>query len=134
MSGRSVFKIALILVGVAWISGFAVIMSVMAPMVIDGFRSVFQRRALQNRSDYPQIALACVSLARSMTNDSLVPISDPRVPSLLKSLSPRYIAAGSNYVTMEFHGGFDHYGYKVRKSETDPRQWAIVYYTEQGQK
>lgn len=35
---------------------------------------------------------------------------------------------------MEFHGGFDHYGYRVRQSDTSPKQWTISYYTEQGER
>ena len=90
---------------------------------------------LQARSDYPQIAAACVSLARSMTNDSaLLKPSNPVVPTALRSLSPRYISAYTNCITLEFHGGIDHYGYKVRQSETDSRVWTIYYYTEQGQR
>jgi hypothetical protein len=134
MTSRPIFKIVLILLAVVVISAFVFFISIMGPMMIDGVRSVFQRRALQNRSDYPQIALACVTLARSMTNDSLIPITDPRLPALMKSLSPRYIVASSNDVTLEFHGGFDHYGYRVRPSQADPSQWTIFYYTEHGEK
>jgi hypothetical protein len=128
-------KIALIIVGIVIVGVVAVVGLFLAPIVYDGFRSASQQRALQARTDYPQIAAACVSLARSITNDSvLLKPSDPVVPAALRSLSPRYISAYSNFITLEFHGGFDHYGYRVQQSDADARLWTIYYYTEQGQR
>lgn len=103
-----------------------------APIVYDAFRSANQRRALQNRSDFPQIATACIALARA-TNSEIIWPTNPVVPPLLRSLTPRYISASSNLVNMEFHGGFDHYGYRVRQSDTNAREWTISWYTEGGQ-
>lgn len=124
-------KITFTILGVLAVGGVLLI----SPFVFNGFKSVRQRRALQNRSDYPLIATACVALAQTITNESvLVSVVDSRVPALLRQLSPRYINASSNQVTLEFQGGFDHYGYKVSQSETNPKQWTISYYTEQGDK
>src|SRR5437016_6012082 len=124
-------RIALIVVGVV-VAGFLLLIS---PFLYDGFRCAWQSRALQNRSDYPQIAAACATLTRAITNHSiLIPVADPRVPPLLRSLSPRYIGASSNHVTLEFHGGFDHYGYRFQQVDTDPKQWTLSYYTEHGEK
>jgi hypothetical protein len=107
----------------------------LAPIIYDGFRSASQRRALLNRSDYPQIATACVTLARATTNDSvLLYPNDSLVPALLKSLSPRYVSVSSNHVTLEFHGGFDHYGYSVHQSDTNSKQWMIFFYTEKSRR
>ena len=107
-------------------------------ILLSGFvyeRFISRSRELQNRSDYPQIAAACVTLARGITNGTLLfEPTDPKVPMLLRSLSPRYIGASPNQVTLEFAGGFDHYGYRVRQSATNSREWAISYYTEQGSK
>ena len=103
-----------------------------APIVYDAFRSSNQRRALQNRSDYPQIAAACVALARA-TNSEIIWPTNPVVPPLLRSLKPQYIDASSNLVMLEFHGGFDHYGYRVRQSDTNAQEWTISWYTEKGQ-
>jgi hypothetical protein len=116
---------------------FAVLISglllLISPFLYDVFHSAAQRRALQDRSDFPQIAADCAMLMRATTSDSVLdPISDPRVPARLRSLSPKYISASSNHVTLEFHGGFDHYGYRFR--ETDPKQWALFYYTEQDER
>jgi hypothetical protein len=132
-------KTILIVLGVLVVGGLVVAGVFIAPILYwtmrDGFQSAKQKRALQGRSDYTQIATACVSLARSTTNENtLIKPTDPIVPGLLRSLSPRYISASSNYVTMEFHGGFDHYGYRVRQSATNVKQWTISWYTEQGQR
>ena len=116
-------KVALIIVGV-------LVFIFISPFVYLGLKSSVRMRALQSRTDYPQIASACVTLARSLTNHSLIKPSDPRVPPLLRSLSPQYIAADSNSVRMEFHGGFDHYGYRVEQSDTNAKQWTISWYTE----
>ncbi len=128
-------KIAIIILGVVVVGVLLVVGHFIAPIVYDGFRSSHQRRALQSRSDYSQIATACVAIARSVTSESsLIKPTDPIVPPLVRSLSPRYIRATSNHVTMEFHGGFDHYGYRVRQSDTNPKRWTISYYTEKDER
>ena len=128
-------KIARIIVWIVVAGVLLIIGLFIAPVLYDVFRSANQKRALQGRTDYPQIAAACVTIARGVTSDS-VPLkpSDPLVPSLLRSLSPTYIDAHTNNITLEFHGGFDHYGYRVQQLDADPRRWTISVYTEQGQK
>jgi hypothetical protein len=124
-------KIALIIVGVL-LAGFLLFAW---PFLHEGFHSASQSRALQHRSDYPEIAAACATLACGITNDSVfVPVADPRVPAILRSLSPRRIRASSNEVTLEFHGGFEHYGYRFRHADTDSKHCTLSYYTEQGEK
>ena len=124
-------KIVLIIVSVLVVG----LLLLLSPFVYFGMKSSSQRRALQNRSDYPQIAAACVTMARSITNDSdIIWPNDPVVPPLLRSLSPKYISASSNRVTMEFHGGFDHYGYRVRQSWANPAFWNLSWYTEDGER
>jgi hypothetical protein len=84
------------------------------------------RHKLFARSDYPQIAAACVKLALSNTNErtNWQP-SDPIVPPILRSLSPRNISGYSNrFVQVEF-GGMGRYSYTVRQSDTDPKQWTL---------
>jgi len=124
-------KVALIIIAVL-VAGVLLLIS---PFVYLGLKSSSQMRALQSRSDFPQIATACVALARSTTNHTpFIQPTDAIVPPLLRSLSPRYITADSNRVTMEFHGGFDHYGYRVRQSDTNPALWTISWYTEKGER
>ncbi len=128
-------KIVLIFVGVLVAGAVAVVGLFLAPMIYDGFRSAGQKRALQARTDYPQIAAACVSLARAITNDAvLLKPTDAIVPEALRLLSPRYISANTSLITLEFHGGFDHYGYRVQQADTDAKLWTIYYYTEEGRR
>ena len=101
----------------------------------DVFRSAHQKRKLQSRQDYPEIAARCVMLARSVTDNGIsIDVTDQRVPETLRSLGPRSIFASSNQVTLEFHGAFDHYGYRVRQSDKNPKEWSIFWYTEQGER
>jgi hypothetical protein len=123
-------KVALIIIAVL-VAGVLLFVS---PFMYLGLKSSSKMRALQSRSDFPQIASACIILTRAFTNDTLIYPTDPIVPPLLRSLSPRYISADSNSVTMEFHGGFDHYGYRVRQSDTNPALWTISWYTEKGER
>src|SRR5262245_29082107 len=117
---------------------FAVLLAgvviLIGPFLYPTLKSRGQIRALKSRSDYPQIATACVTLARSVTNYSRIKPSDPRVPALLRSLSPRYITAGSNSVTMEFHGGFNNYGYRVEQSDDNANLWRMYWYFEKNQR
>lgn len=120
-------KSKLLVVGVL----IAGLIAIIFPFLYDSYRSVAQRQDLQDRKDFPQIATACAALLKSSTNDAgEIPVDDPRVPALLRSLSPRTIMASSNHVTLEFHGGFDHYGYKFRPADSDPKQWSLYFYTE----
>lgn len=126
--GRAVFSC------VFGVSVFAAVIFVfvLLPFGYDGLKSGRQRKALLSRSDYPQIAAACVKLAHAITNDEGMgwSSSDPIVPALLRSLSPRDIGGYSNYITMEFHGGIDHYGYNAEQSKSDPKVWSLYYYSE----
>jgi hypothetical protein len=112
----------------------ALILGVASPILLDVIRSSSQERKLQARSDFPQIAAACVALTTTVTNGSFLihPTNNEAVPALLRSLSPNYISVRDNVVTLEFHGGFDHYGYRVQPVGTN--QWTISYYTERSEK
>jgi hypothetical protein len=132
-------KIILIVFGVVFAATLIAAAVFFAPLLYwtmkDGFQSARQKQALQNRSDYSQIATACIAMARSATNETpFIKPTDPVVPPSLRSLPWRYITANSNYVTMEFHGGFDHYGYRVQQSDTNSSLWTISWYTEQGER
>jgi len=73
-------KIGLITMGVL-VTGALVLIS---PFVYLGLKSSNQRRELQNRSDYSQIAAACVTLARTITNDStIIPANRPGSSALV---------------------------------------------------
>ena len=89
------------------------------------------KKSLLERSDFPQITAACVTLAHSLTNEhtNWKP-SDPAVPPALRSLSLDSINVCSNQATLWLHGGWERTIYYVRQSESDPRQWTLAVYSE----
>ncbi len=126
----SMGKLAILSRGIL-IAGVVLLVS---SFVLHGFRVAGQKRALRTRPDITRIAEACVTVAHAMTDESsVIEPTNPVVPTLLRSLSPHYLFASSRQVTVEFHGGMDHYGYRVRRSAANPKQWTISWYTEQGQ-
>jgi len=105
-----------------------------APYVYEGLKIGAQMRSLRNRSDNQQIAVSCVNLVHSVSGGLVrVSVADPRVPEVLRSLHPGYILASTNGLTMEFHGGFEHYGYRLRQSERDSKQWTLSFYNDQNE-
>ena len=116
------------------VAGALFIAPILFSVLSGGFQSARQKQALQSRSDYSQIATAAIALARAITNDSDIMLADPRVSPLLRSLSPQSIWASSNCVEIVFHGGFDHYGYRVRRSKTNGTLWTLLWYTEKGER
>ncbi len=124
-------KVAIVFI-IALVGGFLFFNSPYRLSVLDDAR---QKRALQSRADYSQIANACVSLAHAVTNQTtFIQPANPIVPPLLRSLSPHYLTADTNFVAIEFHGGLDHYGYIVRQSDTNASHWTISWYTESGER
>ena len=111
------------------------IVLLVAPFMYLGVKSRQQQQALQNRTDFTEIAKIGTRLTRSVTNDyRLIRQNDVEMPPLLKSISARYVTVYSNHVRIEFHGGFDHYGYHIQQSQTNPVFWSISWYTEHGER
>ena len=44
-------------------------------------------------------------------------------------MNPNYVDVGPDGMHMEFHGGFDHFGFDVRRTEDE---WVLSWYTEHG--
>lgn len=104
------------------------------PVIREGRQSRRQIQSLQSRDDYPQLAQACLKLKHTVTHHEEIALTDERVPPAIRQLSPAYILAGSNYLTVEFHGGMDHYGYQLEPSATDSRLWTFSFYSNKGAK
>ena len=114
--------------------GIGLILWFVSPFIRDGFHTRRQMQELQSRNDYPQLAATCLRIVHSVTNEEEIPLSDSRVSDAIRSLSPFYILTESNYLNMEFHGGFVHYGYRLQQSSTNTRCWNFSYYTEDREK
>ena len=101
------------------------------PFIQDGLKSRRQIESLKHRSDYPEIASACRNVTALASNGiTEIGINDPGVPVKLRELGARYIVADNDSVRLEFHGGFDHYGYEVTRSENNSNVWELRFYTE----
>ncbi len=50
------------------------------------------------------------------------------LPSIIQKMKPNYVAVDPQRLRMEFHGGFDHYGFEIRKRN----EWELTWYTEHG--
>ena len=55
------------------------------------------------------------------------PFSD--LPPFFANMNARWMSVESNYLRIEFHGGFDHYGFHVREMDGE---WILWWYTEGG--
>jgi len=55
------------------------------------------------------------------------------IPLELKDLDPSYIYVEPGQITIELHGGFDHYGFQVWQNQSTSNQWILGHYTEQWQ-
>lgn len=50
------------------------------------------------------------------------------LPPVIAGMKPKYVSFSSNYLTIEFHGGFDHFGFKVADRG---KSWEMSWYTEE---
>jgi hypothetical protein len=132
---RPMQKTILIIAAVVFATIVVGIVLLVAPFMYLGVKSRQQQQALQNRSDFQEIARVGVKLAQSITNGGVViRPTDARMPPFLQSISPRYVSVYSNHVIMEFHGGIAHYGYRIRQSDTNPVLWSISWYNERAER
>jgi hypothetical protein len=53
------------------------------------------------------------------------------VPLDFKDFDPSYIVVEPKQITIELHGGFDHYGFQIWQSDAVSNQWTLGRYTEQ---
>lgn len=52
------------------------------------------------------------------------------IPRWVADLDPGWVAIDRDQVMVELCGGFDHYGFVFRRSESNPNEWAIFRYDE----
>jgi len=105
-----------------------VFLSLIACIRISG---TLYKKSLLERSDFPQIIAACVTLAHSATNDHMDwQLTDPALPPALRRLSLSGISGDTNRVTLWLSGGWERTVYFVTQSETNAKQWTIAVYSE----
>jgi hypothetical protein len=86
--------------------------------------------ALVKTNDHRAVAAAAVAAIRAYTNAQFLHHEVTNLAPAIASLRPSYVVIYPDAVTIEFAGGFDHFGFKV---EDEQDGWAMSWYTEKGQ-
>jgi hypothetical protein len=94
---------------------FALIISVAWFFTIRLTESRFTKsQTLLSDTDHQAVLAACremmIRRKRGEPTGEVEP-TDPIVPQLLRALHPARIIVGDDFVQLEMHGGFDHYGF-----------------------
>ncbi len=100
-------------------------------------------QSLARRHHFDRLVMTCdhkallsiaIPLIQAATNQVVYARSHSRHPSTTKlppiiwQMSPRTVVVEPGQLRMEFHGGFDHFGFLIRQRE----EWELTWYTEQG--
>jgi hypothetical protein len=85
--------------------------------------------------DIREIAAACSTLLTSSSGDRVLYLPNDReqVPNVIASKRPQsvFINPASRIVTIEFGGGFFHYGYRLEPQPSDPNHSRFLLYGEE---
>jgi hypothetical protein len=79
------------------------------PDVLDVTRSNRQKENLIHRSDHQAILAACRELMEKYP-DQTMDGNDSRLPKAIQEIHPFWVSVSKESITVELHGGFDHYG------------------------
>ena len=74
-----------------------------------------------------KMILSAVETRRSINWDSS---SITNLHPVIQNLNAAYVYFNNEQLIIEFHGGFDHYGYKVQQNESN--LWELSRYSEQS--
>ena len=85
---------------------------------------------LVKTNDHDSVARAAVAMIRAATNRTIF-MADrlTNLPSLIASMKPKYVAVSPDRMTIEFHGGFDHFGFEIQDRDGLSE---MTWYTEEG--
>ncbi|MCI5193679.1 MAG: hypothetical protein D3915_11235 [Candidatus Electrothrix sp. AU1_5] len=83
---------------------------------------------LVKTNNHRAVVSAAIPVMRT-TTDEMMFIGDSlaELPSLIAEMEPKYVFVSPDYMVMEFHGGFNHFGFRIDNQKT---QWKISWYTE----
>lgn len=80
------------------------------------------------------LALFCQTYGAAFRDAKIMEIEKEWLPDSAQKLNCRYCAIGSNYLSLEFGGGFHHFGYSVllddKASNTTEKVWRFSFYSE----
>ncbi|HEY4814241.1 MAG TPA: hypothetical protein VIH58_06155 [Chthoniobacterales bacterium] len=80
------------------------------------------------------LALFCQTYGSAFQDAKISEVEKTWLPDSAQELKCRYCAIGSNYLSLEFGGGFHHFGYNIildkRASNPTERVWRLSFYSE----
>ena len=97
------------------------------------------RKAMQSEINLRQLAEDCLTLKKvQLVNERVSFLMQEEMElaisfsPTIQRLRPNKIYIDASRVTLEFHGGMDHFGYQLIKEENS-KQWNLEWYTESSQ-
>ena len=107
-------------------------------LLMGGPQSLEQRKRFKNlvkSADHASIALAGIDLMNRATGTTVYSdtscdaLKVSYLPPVIARMRPKYVHVAGDRLHIEFHGGFDHYGFDIHKNDVD---WEMTWYTEHG--
>jgi hypothetical protein len=89
-----------------------------------------EQKRLLHETNHEAVAQACAAIMRDYKHYEGRRWDDPLIPTPIRDIRPSSLEVDENGVTMEMHGGFDHYG--LRFCRDSGNKWELQYYTEGG--
>ena len=112
---------------------FALVAYFCAPTIV-GLAQVWLRaRAVRNSPHVAEIATACIHLLQTTNEYRRIDGNQTSIPPILRSMRPLDITIDPTppqRVSVNFGGGFIHYGYYLEALEPPARGWSFSYYGE----
>ena len=92
------------------------------------YRRHFDR--LVKTNNHGAVARVATTVMRGTTNQTLLIGNGlTNLPPEIAGMKPRYVSVSPERMTIEFHGGFDHFGFRI---EDRDEFWEMYWYTEKG--
>jgi hypothetical protein len=81
--------------------------------------------------DRQAVLTSSIPLILACTNDKRFIGDDlTNLPPIIAGMRPKRVSISHRYMVMEYHGGFNHFGFAIVNEE---QSWRLTTYTEQGQ-
>jgi len=81
-------------------------------ITLDVYNSRTERHRLLHETDHKALLAASRKMMQEVADETIFdPAQDPRVPPIIRKLGPSHITISPRQLTVELHGGFDHYGF-----------------------
>lgn len=112
----------------------AVVVYFCAPPIVDFARVWLRARAVRNSPQVAEIATACIQLLQTTHEYRRIDGNQTdSIPPILRSMRPQDISIDPTppqRVSIEFGGGFFHFGYKLEALAPPAHGWSFSYYGE----